>query len=185
MSAPPTITLAVLLGAALALAGCTNPDGPAATGSQTVSGSPGGAGEPQAPAPPSAARQSPAGIHRTPSAALTAFAELYSNWSYRTLTAQQRTLAKEAVGSARLTEQQAAASSQADSTITRGHLHNSGQVLAVATDERAAGLWVVTTVEETTGDSQYQGLPAGYHVTLAKLARVPGGYAVSEWLPQS
>ncbi len=46
-------------------------------------------------------------------------------------------------------------------------------------------MWVIVTREQTGGDTQYEGLPAAYHVTLAKLASVPGGYAVSEWLPQS
>ena len=44
---------------------------------------------------------------------------------------------------------------------------------------------MIVTREQTGGDTQYEGLPAAYHVTLAQLASVPGGYAVSEWLPQS
>ena len=68
----------------------------------------------------------------TPQAALTAFAELYVNWSYQTLTAQQRTLAAISVGAARLAEQQAAAASAADSTIAQGQIRNSGQVMSIA-----------------------------------------------------
>jgi hypothetical protein len=46
-------------------------------------------------------------------------------------------------------------------------------------------MWVIVTREQTGGDTQYEGLPAAYHVTLAQLARVPDGYAVSQWLPQN
>ena len=89
------------------------------------------------------------------------------------------------VGAARLAEQQAAASSEADTTIARGHIWNSGQIVSIATRPRRRGTWVIVTREQTGGDTEYEGLPAAYHVTLARLARVPGGYAVSEWLPQS
>jgi hypothetical protein len=44
---------------------------------------------------------------------------------------------------------------------------------------------VIVTREQTGGDSQYEGLAAAYHVTIAKLASVPGGYAVEQWLPES
>ena len=46
-------------------------------------------------------------------------------------------------------------------------------------------MWTIVTREQTSGAGEYEGLPAAYHVTLAKLAAVGGGYAVSEWLPQS
>ncbi len=90
-----------------------------------------------------------------------------------------------AVGAARLVEREAAATSEGDTTIRRGRIHNSGAVLSVAADMRHPGLWVIVTREQTSGDSQYAELPTSYHVTLARLASVPGGYAVSEWLPQS
>jgi len=124
-------------------------------------------------------------VQPSPPAALTAFAERYVNWSYRTLTAQQRALAAMAVGAARAAEQQAAATSQADTTIATGRIYNSGQVVSVGPDAAHRGLWVIVTREQTGGDTQYEGLPAGYHVTLARVASVPGGYAVSEWLPQN
>jgi len=129
--------------------------------------------------------QAPAAVQRTPTAALTAFSRLYSNWTYRTLTADQRTLAAMSVGAARLAEQQAAASSRADTTIARGHIWNSGQIVSVAGDLAEPGTWAIVTREQTGGSTQYEGLPASFHVTLARLARVPGGYAVSEWLPQN
>jgi len=185
-SHPMNRLLAVCLAlAAVALAGCTNPDPPSAVQSTTASVSPQNQGEPPAPPPPSAAAQTPAGVQPTPARALDVFAGLYVNWNYRTLTASQRKLAAMSVGPARLAEQQAAATSQADTTITRGRIWNSGQIVSAAGDLAHPGMWVIVTREQTGGNSQYEGLPAAYHVTLAQLARVPGGYAVSQWLPQS
>jgi hypothetical protein len=131
------------------------------------------------------ASQSASQPQPTPQQALNAFAVLYVNWSFRTLTAEQRTLAQMSVGAARLAEAQAAAASPSDRTIREGHIHNSGQVVSIAPDTTRAGAWVIVTREQTGGASQYQGLPPAYHVTLARLAHLPGGYAVSQWLPQS
>jgi hypothetical protein len=177
---------ACLLLAVVALAGCTNPDAPNAVQGGTAStASPQNPGEPPAPAPPSPAAQAPAGVQPTPAKALAAFSRLYTNWTYRTLSADQRTLAAMSVGAARLAERQAAASTQADTTIVRGQLWNSGQIAGIAPDLARPATWVLVTREQTGGDTQYEGLPAAYHVTLAQLARVPGGYAVSQWLPQN
>jgi hypothetical protein len=173
-----------LLLAAVALAGCTNPDAPSSV-QGTSSASPQNPGESQAPAPPGPAAQAPAGVQPTPAKALAAFSQLYTNWTYHTLNSNQRTLAAMSVAAARLAEQQAAASSRADTTITRGHIYNHGQILSIAPDASRPGTWVIVTREQTGGDMQYEGLPASYHVTLAQLARVPGGYAVSQWLPQN
>ncbi len=62
---------------------------------------------------------------------------------------------------------------------------NRGRVVSVAADEGASGVWVIVTREQTGGSGEYEALPAGYHVTLARLARVAGGWAVSGWEPQS
>ena len=90
------------------------------------------------------------------------------------------------VGPARLTERQAAAASRADTTIARGHIYNTGQIVSVA-PERAhtADRWVIVTRDQTGGSSEYQWLGAAYHVTLAKLAHIPQGYVIESWLPQS
>jgi hypothetical protein len=124
-------------------------------------------------------------VQRTPRAALAAFALLYVNWSYRTLVAHQRTLGAMAVGAARLSERQAATSSQGDRTIVRGRISNHGQVVSISPDALRAGWWVIVTREQTGGNAQYQGLGSAYHITLAQLASVGGGYAVGQWLPQS
>jgi hypothetical protein len=177
------IPVCVLLGA-VALAGCTNPDAPGSV-QGTSSASPQNPGEPLAPAPPAPAAQTPAGVQPTPAKALAAFSGLYSNWTYRTLRLNQQRLAGMSVAAARLAEQQAAASSRADTTITRGHIYNSGEILSIAPDASRPGTWVIVTREQTGGDTQYEGLPASYHVTLAQLAHVPGGYAVSQWSPEN
>jgi type IV pilus biogenesis protein CpaD/CtpE len=180
-----TKIVACLLAGTVGLAGCSNPDAPGAGPATSSTSAPQNAGEPPAPAPASPASQAPVGVQRTPSAALAAFSHLYSNWTSRTLTADQHTLATMSVGAARLAEQQAAASSQADTTIARGHIWNHGRIVSIARDLAQPAAWVIVTREQTGGDSQYAGLPASYHVTLARLERVPGGYAVSEWLPQN
>ncbi len=179
---------AILLGLsaiALAAAGCTNPDAATTTTGAAASSAPQNAGEPVAPAPRSPSAQAPTAVQRTPEAAVAAFAELYINWNYRTLASHQLSLAAMSVGPARLSERQAAASSQDDGTIARGRIYNRGQIVSVARDLARAGEWVLVTREQTGGDTRYEGLPAGYHVTVVQLATVPGGYAVQQWLPQS
>src|ERR1035437_623937 len=95
------IALCLLL-VVVALAGCTNPDAPSTAPSTTSSASPRNSGEPSAPPPPSLAAQAAAGVQRTASEAIAAFAQLYVNWTSRTLTANQRTLAAMSAGAARL-----------------------------------------------------------------------------------
>jgi len=175
----------LLLLTVVTLTGCTNPDAPSAPAGTSSSSFPQNTGEPEAPPPPAADTQRPAAVQATREKALEAFARLYVNWTYRTLTEHQRTLAAISVGAARLSEQQAAASSQNDTTIARGHIYNHGRIVSIAPDLAATDSWVIVTREQTGGDTQYEGLDAAYHVTIAKLASVPGGYAVEQWLPQS
>jgi hypothetical protein len=171
--------------APVALAGCSNPDAPTATSTATSSGSPSNPGEPSAPPPPSPPSQAPFGVQTTPQRALAAYATRYTNWSYQTLMEDQDALARSSVGAARLAEQQAAARSHNDTALVRGQVWNHGQTISIAPDLGAPGTWAVVTRERTGGNTEYEGLPASYHVTLAKLAAVPGGYAVEQWLPQS
>jgi hypothetical protein len=131
------------------------------------------------------ASQTPTSLRSTPAGAITQFATLYINWTWRTLTAHERELAALSVGPARLSEQQAAAAATSDSTITQSRVHNSGQIISIAPSRTNAKQWVVVTREQTGGNSQYDGLQASYHVTLAELAQLKnGGWTVSEWLPQ-
>ncbi len=142
-------------------------------------------GEPPAPPPPAPASQAPASVRSTPAGAIAQFATLYMNWTWRTLAANERELAALSVGPARLSEQQAAAAAVSDSTIAQSRVYNSGQIISIAPSRTNRTQWVVVTREQTGGDSQYDGLQASYHVTLAELAQLKnGGWTVSEWLPQ-
>jgi hypothetical protein len=184
---PARTICAAPLGLLLAavLSGCTNPDAPTATHTEPAKVSPQNAGETPAPAAPSASTQAPADVQPTPARALAAFAHLYTNWSYRTLSSDQQALAAMSVGAARLSEREAAASSRDDTTIARGRIYNQGEIVSISRDLARSESWVIVTRERTGGDTQYEGLSAAYHVTIAQLASVQGGYAVSQWLPQS
>lgn len=142
-------------------------------------------GETPAPPAPSPSSQTPASVAGTPQQAIRRFAGLYINWSWQTLQAQQRQLAQLSVGAARLAEQQAAAAAGRDSEITRAKLYNRGQIISIAPSQATPSQWVIVTREQTAGNSQYTGLQTAYHITLAELAPVPGGYAISKWLPQN
>ena len=182
----PTLSTVAILALTILLSGCSDPY----TAKQQPTGASRAAvvqnaGEPSAPPPTPAAGQSVADAQNTPQDAISQFARLYANWSYATLTHDQLTLAAMSVGPARLAEQQAAASSRADSTLARAHLSNHGGVLAVSADLTRSGWWIVVTREQTTGSGEYEGLPATDHVTLVQLAVVNGRWAVSLWVPQT
>ena len=142
-------------------------------------------GELPAPPPRAPASQAPTSVQSTPADAITQFATLYMNWTWRTLAAHERELAALSVGPARLSEQQAAAAAVGDSTITQSRVYNRGQIISIARSRTNTKQWVVVTREQTGGNSQYDGLQASYHVTLAELAQLNnGGWTVSQWLPQ-
>jgi hypothetical protein len=185
-----------LIAAGVAIAGCgiSNPyqHTAAATTSTSTStvGPPAGnpaqnPGEPPAPPPPAPTSQAPTSVRSTPAGTITQFATLYMNWTWRTLAAHDRELAALSVGPARLSEQQAAAAAVGDSTISQSRVYNIGQIISIAPSRTNAKQWVLVTREQTGGNSQYDGLQASYHVTLAELAQLKsGGWTVSEWLPQ-
>lgn len=180
---PRTLIALVAVAGASVLGGCTDPYAhQASTSAGQEAGSP---GEPPAPPPSPSSAERLADAQPTAQAALERFAYLYSNWTYRTLAHDQQALAASAVGPARLSEQQAAAASRTDSTIRRAHVTNHGQLLAVSPDKTRPGWWVIVTREQTTGTGEYEALPANDHVTVAQVTRVPGGWAVSQWQPQS
>jgi hypothetical protein len=122
----------------------------------------------------------------TPHAAILRFASLYINWTYKNLVSHERTLASIAVGGARLAEQQAATQTARDTTIARAHIYNRGRVIGIAPVIAPSGdRYVVVTREQTGGDPEYAGLQPAYHVTLATVTRLPGGFAVAQWEPES
>jgi hypothetical protein len=168
------------------LAGCNNPYANAAPPSaQTPGVSVQNAGEPPAPSPSTPSSQAPAAVQHTAKHAILQFAHLYANWTYQTLTRDQLALAAMSVDAARLAERQAAAASRTDNTIERAHLVNRGEILGVSEDLAQPGWWTLITREQTSGGGEYEGLTATDHVMLVKLATVPGGWVVSQWLPQS
>jgi hypothetical protein len=191
-------TLTMIAAAAAAIAGCgiSNPyqhtagattltSTSTSTASSPVANPAQNPGEPPAPPPPAPASQAPTSVRSTPAGAITQFATLYMNWTWRTLAAHEHELAALSVGPARLSEQQAAAAATSDSTIAQTRVYNNGQIISIARSRTNAKQWVVVTREQTGGNSQYDGLQASYHVTLVELAQLNnGGWTVSEWLPQ-
>jgi hypothetical protein len=181
------LLLAGLIGITPLAAGCGLAGG-IERGSRRVSAAPqANPGENQGTIPASAGEAAPPPRPAaTPEQAVSAYAALYINWTYRTLPAHETTLAAMAVGDARLAERQAAAQARRNSRIQQGAIYNRGTVVGVSP---AAGgnprEYVVVTREETGGDQEYAGLQAAFHVTLATVQAVPGGWAVLEWRPQS
>ena len=127
-----------------------------------------------------------AGLASSPTVALARYALAYTNWRAAALPARERELAALAVGPARLRTEQTAAAHSGAAALAAHDVANAGQVVAIAPGEGPdQGDWVVVTEEQTTGSGPYAGLPAGPHVTLARLAHLPGGWAVSQWDPIS
>jgi hypothetical protein len=127
-----------------------------------------------------------AGAASSPPDAIARFAELYVNWDYRSLAAIQRRLAAMSIGEASAAQRRAAARTPADSELRHGRVANHGTVVAIAPvrPARPDG-WVVVTRETTTGARVYDELAPAYHVALATVVRVRGGWAISRWEPQS
>jgi hypothetical protein len=122
----------------------------------------------------------------SPRLALERYAQLYINWTASTVAADQRELATMSLGSARAQALQAAASYQHDTTLLKSAVTNTGRVVSIAKGEgTAVGDWVVVTSETTSGHGDYQGLPAGLHVTYAQLTHTSTGWIVTVWEPRS
>jgi hypothetical protein len=184
-SAPRCLLLILLISLTPFLSAC----GLANRGAGTPSAPPPQAnpGERQGTIPASAAKQ-PAPVHPadSPQQALERFAARYINWSYATLAANEGQLAAEAVGEARAFEEQARAQTARDTPLARGHIYNTGTIIGL-TQVRGGPPqeWVIDTREHTGGDQEYTGTGAGFHVTLATVQRVAGGWAVAVWRPES
>jgi hypothetical protein len=182
------LSLALLTGIAPLLCGC-GLAGAINHNARRAAGPPPQAnpGEPQGTLPAGAeAEQTPRRPASTPEQAITQFAALYINWTYHALPAHERQLAAIAVGDARLAERQAATTAQRDTTLQQGHIYNQGSVIAVSrVIGGSPGQYAVITREQTGGDEEYAGLQAAFHITLATVAAVRGGWAVEQWQPQS
>jgi hypothetical protein len=131
-------------------------------------------------------RPAPAGLAPSPTGALMRYALAYTNWRASQLVVRERQLAALSVGVARLSAEQTAAAQGGAAGLAAHDVANVGQVVAIAPGEGPdRGQWVVVTEEQTTGTGPYAGLPAGPHVTLARVVHLRGGWAVSAWDPIS
>jgi hypothetical protein len=120
----------------------------------------------------------------TPAAALSRYGWLYVNWSWQTVSADERRLATLSVGQAHA--QALAATTQPQPTLARYAVHNQGQVVAIAHGQGAErGKWAVITNEQTSGDGPYEGMPGTSHVTWATVQRDGQRWVVSSWYPGS
>jgi hypothetical protein len=186
---------ALALTAAVALTGCASITDPAATSPPAPAHTTTTTADP-VPAPerggtiPAPARQAQTQLAKqagnaSPQAALNRYASLWSDWTATTIVARQRQLAVISLGQARAQALQAAASFAHDHTLTKSHVANHGSVIAVTSSLITSGDWVIVTRESTTGQGDYQGLPATVHVTYAQLTHTPHGYVISQWSPQN
>ena len=122
----------------------------------------------------------------TPEAALERYATAYLNWNAAHVIAIQHQLATISLGQARAQAQQAAASAARDPQLATSQVANRGRVIAIAPGQAdATGQWVIVTSEQTTGQGDYQGLPATLHTIYAQLTSTPQGWVISGWQPQN
>jgi hypothetical protein len=199
LSPAPLLPLVLLL-----LAGCSSqaeptrapatPGRPLGRASQSVAAAPAPHGDPPAerrgtiPSDRSAATTDAGTEARAQSAraALAKYALAYSNWRAGDLVAHERQLARLAVGPARLTAEQTAASQSAIGQLVARHVRNEGVVVSIGAGRGpASARWVVVTRERTSGTGAYADLPVSLHVTFARTARHAGGWVISEWSPKT
>jgi hypothetical protein len=123
----------------------------------------------------------------TPERAVRSFADAYINWTADTVGRDMSRLAAASVGQARSALQLAAAQTAGDYELKRGGIANSGTVEAIAPLPGSRHQYVVVTREQTsaTADAAYHGLRPAWHVAIATVARVPGGWVLSGWQPES
>ncbi len=136
--------------------------------------------------PPGAAlrQNTPSELGATPQAALARYAQRYITWQADSLPTVERQLVALAVGAARLTAEQIAASHSTTAQLIADHVQNTGTVLSIAPGQGPArNQWIIVTQEHTTGTGPYAGLPPTLRVTLARTQHLNRGWAVSDWTP--
>jgi hypothetical protein len=129
-----------------------------------------------------------AGGWRTPSAAVSAFASVYVNWTAATVGSRLRALARASVGQARAEMATEAREVGGDRELRSGEIANSGAVETVAAIAGDPETYTVVTRERTSAarDGAYRGLPAEWHVSVATVTRRGDGlWVVSGWQPES
>jgi hypothetical protein len=119
--------------------------------------------------------------------AVRSFANSYINWTAETVAADMRALAGRSIGQARSALELAAAQTASDYELQQGGISNSGQVEAVAPLPSSRDRYVVVTRESTaaTNTTAYQGLRPAWHVALATVSPLKGGWVLSGWQPES
>ncbi len=119
--------------------------------------------------------------------AVRSFASAYINWTADTVTADMRGLAARSIGQARSALELAAAQTASDYQLQQGGISNSGTVEAVAPMASAPDQYIVVTRESTTASNTtaYQGLRPAWHVAIATVSHVQGGWVVSGWQPEN
>ena len=122
----------------------------------------------------------------SPQTALKRYAAIYLNWDAASVVAIQRRLAAISLGQARAQAQQAATSASRDPKLPDSKVTNRGRGIAISPGQwAAAGDWVIVTREQTSGQGDYQDLPATLHVTYAAVTHTTAGWVVSQWAPQN
>ncbi len=181
----------LLLPAALLLAGCGSgsrpvaplgrpfstqpPAGPLVTAAPAPSGDP--PQERGGTIPPAAVtagqRINPRALAPSPAAALRRYALAYVNWSAASLPARERQLAALSIGQARQLALQTASARSGAAALLADQVSNSGQIIALTPGEGPdRNQWVLVTQEHTTGSGPYAALPAGPHVTIARVTHL-------------
>jgi hypothetical protein len=119
--------------------------------------------------------------------AIRRFTTAYINWNAQTVAHDMLTLARECVGQARSAMQLAAAGTAGDYELQRGGIANHGAVEAVALLPGHGNQYVVVTLESTTATNTnaYEGLLPAWHVAVAGVAQLSGGWVVNSWQPES
>jgi hypothetical protein len=196
------LSIAVLLAAAIAAAGCglSNPyQSGQHTTKTTTSSAPASTAPADTPDPaperggtiPKRAQAAQnqlanGAAQQTPQAALERYARVYLNWASARVIAIQHQLAAISLGQARALAQQAAATAGRDTQLKASQIANSGQVISIAPGQNAArGQWVIVTSELTTGAGDYGGLPPTLHIIYARVTDTPQGWVVNGWQPQN
>jgi hypothetical protein len=136
----------------------------------------------RAPGPLPAAALRPAA---TADAAASSFARAWENWDWRTAAAQQRALARLAVGQLARDLRSSAQSATADASLSRDKPSSRGTGVAIDLKPNGAhASGVVVTLDQTyTGGHADLG-GQHYRVYLVQLVRAGRGWGVSSWAPQ-
>jgi hypothetical protein len=124
---------------------------------------------------------------KSPVEAVRSFASAYVNWTADTVANDMRGLAARSIGQARSALELAAAQTASDYELQQGGISNSGAVEAISPLPSAGDRYIVVTRESTTATNTtaYQGLRPAWHVAIATVARLQGGWVVSGWRPES